>query len=330
MSRKSLFKRRSFLQILGLGYASTILNSCKTENIKKEPLTSLKAPFVLSTWYHEVDNTIALNAMVDQSKTSLDAIVAGIKNVENNPDDASVGYGGRPDRAGNVTLDACIMNAEGDAGSVSFLKNIKNPIEVARHVMEETPHVMLSGEGAYKFAREKGFEHIDLLTPSSKKEWEKWVKSSQYQPEINIENHDTVGMIAMDANNNISGGCSTSGMAYKLEGRVGDSPIIGAGLYVDNEIGAATATGVGELVMKTLGSFLVVELMRQGHNPQEACRLAVIRIVERYDTKDMQVGFIACSKSGKFGAYSIFPGFIYTITDSTQNSVLEALSYYSK
>lgn len=329
MPTNSNYKRRSFLQLIGLGYLSTGLISCKKE-IKKEHLRQANAPFVLSTWSHKIDNAIAYDAMTVDHKTVVSALVSGIMNVENNPDDASVGYGGRPDRSGQVTLDACIMNEKGEAGSVTYLQNIKNPIAVAQLVMEETPHVMLSGVGAYKFAIDNGFPHTDLLTQASEKAWEQWLLTSQYQPEVNIENHDTVGMLAVDADNNIAGGCSTSGMAYKMEGRVGDSPIIGAGLYVDNEIGAATATGVGELVMKTVGSFLVVELMRQGHSAQAACEIAVRRIVDRYDVKEKQVGFIALSKSGDIGAYSIYPGFIYTLTDATQNSVIEALSYYSK
>src|SRR5699024_6667253 len=187
------------------------------------------------------------------------------------PDERSVGYGGRPDRDGKVTLDACIMDENANIGSVAALEHIKHPISVARAVMEKTPHVMLVGEGALEFALANGFKKENLLTEKSKKEWEEWLKTSEYKPVVNIENHDTIGMLALDASGNLSGACTTSGMAYKMHGRVGDSPIIGAGLFVDNEVGAATSTGDGEEVIRTVGSHLVVELMRQGNSPQEAC-----------------------------------------------------------
>ncbi|WP_042006482.1 isoaspartyl peptidase/L-asparaginase family protein, partial [Capnocytophaga canis] len=158
------------------------------------------------------------------------------------PEETSVGYGGYPDREGNVTLDACIMDSQNNAGSVACLKNIKHPISVARLVMEKTPHVMLVGDGAKQFALSQGFKEEDLLTEKSKKAYEEWLKTSQYKPIINIENHDTISMLALDENGNLSGACTTSGMAWKMAGRVGDSPIIGGGLFLDNEVGAAAAT----------------------------------------------------------------------------------------
>jgi len=228
-----------------------------------------------------------------------------------------------------VTLDACMMDHLGNAGSVTFMSGYKNPISVARKVMEDTPHVILSGIGAERFAASKGFKKVDLLTEESKKALEEWKLKSHYAPKINAERHDTIGMIALDIDGNLSGGCSTSGLAYKMKGRVGDSPIIGAGLFVDNEIGAATATGLGELVLKTLGTFLVVEFMRNGLTPMEACKKAVLRIANKYGGKDNQVGFIAISKDGRYGGYSLQKGFQYIVHDSDQGKLFDAQSFYS-
>jgi N4-(beta-N-acetylglucosaminyl)-L-asparaginase len=197
---------------------------------------------------------------------------------------------------------------------VVYLQNITHAVSVARIVMEKTPHVILAGKGAEQFAYENGFKKEDLLTEKSKAEWMEWKKTSQYKPVINIENHDTIGMLAIDQNGDISGACTTSGMAYKYGGRVGDSPIIGAGLFVDNEIGGATATGVGEEVVRTVGSFLIVELMRQGKSPQKACEEGVKRIMAKNkDRKDFQIGFIAINKKGETGSYCVHPGFSYSM-----------------
>ncbi len=315
--------RRHFLSqfVLGsVGIGLTPLTCSKEKSVSNEPL-------VVTTWNHKETNKITLDAL-NKGENALDAIILGIRKVEADPNDMSVGYGGRPDRDGHVTLDACVMNHKGEAGSACFVRDIKHPISLAKAIMEKTPHVILSGKGARKFALENGFNETDLLTPQAKKAYEDWLKEGKYKPIINIENHDTVGMISMDKNQNISGGCSTSGMAYKIHGRVGDSPIIGAGLFVDNDVGAATATGVGEMVLKTLGSFLVVELMRNGKTPTEACEEAVNRIVKKYDCKDIQVGYVALSKSGEYGAYAVQPGFIYTVTKNGRNEVLQSKSYY--
>jgi N4-(beta-N-acetylglucosaminyl)-L-asparaginase len=251
---------------------------------------------------------------------------------EADPTERSVGYGGRPDRDGRVTLDACIMDEQANIGSVACLEFIKHPISVARAVMEKTPHVMLVGDGALQFALAQGFSKENLLVPESEKEWREWLKTSQYQPVVNIENHDTIGMIALDSMGNLSGACTTSGMAYKMHGRLGDSPIIGAGLYVDNEIGAATATGHGEEVIRIAGCHLVVELMRQGKTPQQACEEAVMRIVKLTQNrgknlKDIQVGFIALDKQGNHGAYCIQGGFNYAVRDASGPKLIDAPFY---
>lgn len=286
------------------------------------------SPIVISTWDFGFDaNAVAWNYLAEGGR-ALDAVEQGIRVIEADEDNLSVGIGGLPDREGIVTLDACIMDENGQAGSVTFLGEIMHPISVARLVMEKTPHVMLSGDGALQFALENGFERQNLLTDKARKAWEEWKVQSHYKPVINIENHDTVGLLAMDQKGNISGGCSTSGLAFKMHGRVGDSPIIGAGLYVDNEIGAAVATGLGELVMRTLSAFLVVELMRNGATPQEACQEAILRIVRKNpEFKNYQVGIIALNKTGTTGAFSLQSGFRYAIHDQNLNEVVPASSY---
>lgn len=321
-------KRRKFIQnasLTGIGVvAGASALSCNEANTSSEeniaiiePKASL--PVVVATW--NVHNaTAAAWQALQEGKSALDAIEAGCMIEEANAEGQSVGIGGLPDRDGNVTLDACIMNKEGNYGAVVYLQNIKHPISVARKVMEDTPHVILAGKGAEQFAIESGFEPEDLLTDASRKAWEKWKETSEYKPVINIENHDTIGMLAIDGNGDISGGCTTSGLAYKMAGRVGDSPIIGSGLFVDNEVGGATATGLGEEVLKTVGSFLIVELMRQGKSPQEACEEAIGRIVSKNkNIKDFQVGYIAVNKRGETGSYSIHDGFWVTKYQNDKN-----------
>ena len=282
---------------------------------------------MISTWNHGIAANKAAMDIIKNGGNALDAVEAGVRVTESDPEMMSVGYGGLPDRDGHVTLDACIMDHTGNCGAVSYLQHIKNPISVARKVMEETPHVMLSGKGALDFAIEKGFEKENLLTEKAENLWKDWLVTSQYKPIVNIENHDTIGLLAIDKKGNISGACTTSGLAWKLHGRVGDSPIIGAGLYVDNDVGGACATGVGELVMKTLGSFLIVELMRQGMNPQEACEEAVMRIVAKQEYKEMQVGYLAIDKNGNYGAYAIHPGFNYALHINGENEMHDSESF---
>ena len=309
--------RRSFIKSTGIASLGLSLKIDKTfsqsDNFSVDPL-------VIATW--DVKNaTKKAWEIISSNGNSLDAIEQGCMIEEANKDGQSVGIGGLPDREGNVTLDACIMDHYGNCGSVVYLKDIKHAISVARMVMEKTPHVMLAGDGAKKFAISMGFKKENLLTEKSKKDWIKWKENEEYNPIINIENHDTIGMLAIDKNKNISGGCTTSGLAYKMQGRVGDSPIIGSGLFIDNEVGGAVATGLGEEVLKTVGSFLVVELMRQGYSPEEACKIAIERIVKKPGSnyKNFQVGYIALNKKGETGSYSIQNGFSMTQYDKTGN-----------
>jgi L-asparaginase/N4-(beta-N-acetylglucosaminyl)-L-asparaginase len=281
-------------------------------------------PIIISTWNHGLAANAAAWEKLGEGGSVLDAVEAGVRVSEADPEVTSVGFGGLPDSSGEVTLDACIMNPAGDAGAVACLKNVLHPISVARLVMEETPHVMLVGEGALEFALDKGFQKTNLLTPEAKKAWEKW-KKEQEAGNPDGSGHDTIGMVALDARGDLAGACTTSGLGYKLPGRVGDSPIIGAGLYVDNEVGGAAATGVGELVMKTLGSFLVVELMRTGLSPEEACRMALERITEKIPVKpDVQVGFIAINKAGEAAGFGLQRHFQYAVMTGGSNQLLTA------
>jgi N4-(beta-N-acetylglucosaminyl)-L-asparaginase len=337
--------RRKFLRNSLLGSAGMIAgNSAMASLPGNEAVKS--GPLVISTWdFGQVANLEAWKTLGTGGR-ALDAVEAGVKIPEADPTNHSVGYGGLPDRDGHVTLDACIMDEFYNCGSVMCLEHIMHPIAVARLVMEKTPHVVLSGEGALQFALANGFTKENLLTRESEMMWKEWLKTSKYNPVANIENrmydknkdtmpggpsnHDTIGMVAMDAKGNFGGACTTSGLAYKMRGRVGDSPIIGAGLYIDNEVGGATSTGVGEEVIKIVGSHLIVELMRQGASPQQACMEAIHRIIKRNAarTKDIQVGFLALNKKGAYGAYALQKGFTYSVKSNTTEKIFKADAYY--
>jgi N4-(beta-N-acetylglucosaminyl)-L-asparaginase len=279
-----------------------------------------KKPLVIATWDNRKATRKGMEVIL-KGGTALDAVEAGARVPEADPNDTSVGYGGFPDRDGIVTLDACIMDEFGKAGSVTFLQHIKHPISVARKVLEETPHVMLSGKGALQFALSQGFKKENLLTDTAKKEWEKWIKDNNYNP----MNHDTIGILAIDDRGKLCGACSTSGLAFKMHGRVGDSPVLGAGMYVDNEIGGACATGAGELVLETLGSFLVVELMRQGITPNKACQEAVNRIIKKYPELKKggeQVGYAALNINGEVGGYSIDKGYSIAVSERDKDYLI--------
>lgn len=314
-------KRRKFIESTLLSGAGITIGASTMSCTKDKPLNGKDVqvkPLVIATW--NVPNaTAAAFAVIQNGGNALDAIEQGCRVEEADEHNQSVGKGGRPDRDGNVTLDACVMNHKGDYGAVVCMQNITHAISVARKVMEETPHVLLAGKGAEQYAIESGFAPENLLTEKSKKEWKAWSKTSNYAPVINIENHDTIGMLAIDKFGNICGGCTTSGLAYKMAGRVGDSPIIGSGLFIDNSIGGATATGMGEEVLKTVGSFLIVELMRQGFSPQKACEEGIKRIVEKGNYDNFQVAYIALNKAGETGYYSIHSGFSATIAKDGAN-----------
>ncbi len=342
--------RRNFLRLSALGAAATLAG----KKVLGAPApdyyydTVRDEPIVISTWNFGKDANAAAWDILSKGGYALDAVEAGVKVPEGNPNITTVGLGGTPDRDGRVTLDSCIMDDKHRCGSVMCLEHIVHAVSVARMVMERSPHIVLAGDGALQFALENGFKKENLLTPGSKKAWLKWLKTSEYKPVNNIENelhhhkkapmpgsktnHDTIGMLAMDVNGSLSGACTTSGLGYKMHGRVGDSPIIGAGLFVDNEIGAATATGVGEEVIRVVGTHLIVELMRMGHSPEKACKKAVERII-RYNpeqAKKIQVGFLAMNKYGEYGAYSLQPGFTFSVRNRDTDTTFHAPSIYDK
>lgn len=318
--------RRDFIQktLFGatLGSIGTVLNLNKSDVFARTPV-------IITTWGANTKANEAAWAILSKDGYALDAVEAGVRVPEADPNDMSVGYGGLPDREGFVTLDACIMDDKGKCGSVCFLENIMHPVSVARKVMEKTPHVMLVGEGAQQFALEQGFIKENLLTENARLAWEKWKIRSEYKPVINWERHDTCGMLALDKRMRLSGACSTSGMGFKIRGRVGDSPIIGAGLFVDQEVGAASCSGLGELVLRTLGSFLLVEEMRRGAHPQKAAERVIKRLVQKYPEECAvnQVGYVALDRKGRFGAFAIQKGFNCAVYADGVNRAVEAGHY---
>ena len=322
-------KRRSFFKTgLSLGAISLIEPIKGADLFANSFEGTTTGPIVLSTWVHGLEANRAAWEVLSKGGSAVDAVEKGVRVTEADLTNRSVGVGGRPDRDGHVTLDACIMDEKSRCGAVAFMEGIAHPISVARAVMESTQHVMLVGEGAEKFAIENGFEQAKMPIPEVKKDWQEWKKENKdlfKKPIINHENHDTIGMIAMDSKGNLSGACTTSGWAYKMHGRVGDSPIIGAGLFVDNEVGAATSTGLGEAIIRVSGSSMVVELMRHGYTPLDACKEVVNRIIKKHsDLSNLQCGFIAIDKKGNVGAYSVYAGFNYALKTSTEDKMVDA------
>ncbi len=325
--------RRRFLQASALAAGALALPTLQAK--------SASGARVVSTWDFGVGANQVAWKTLSAGGSALDAVEAGARWAESDLCNPTVGRCGNPDRDGVLSLDASIMDGDGRCGSVAALSDIAHPVSVARRVMEKTPHVMLVGEGAQQFAVQQGFERRKLLTPEAENAWREWLKTAQYTPEINAErrsrpgdssNHDTLGMLAIDAQGRLAGACTTSGMAWKMHGRVGDSPIIGAGLYVDNEVGAATASGVGEEMIRNAASFLVVELMRQGRSPADACREAIARVVRKRPeaSKTLQVCFLALNKHGEVGAYALHRGFVYAVCDvDRQDDLRDSASVYT-
>ncbi|MEP7110624.1 MAG: N(4)-(beta-N-acetylglucosaminyl)-L-asparaginase [Ferruginibacter sp.] len=331
--------RRKFLQLSAFS-----VPLFATEKSITNGLISPIVPIVISTWDAGMEVNAEAWKILSVKGRAIDAIEAGARQIEDTLN-CCVGLGGNPDRDGFVTLDACIMDEHSNCGAVAGLEQIRHPLSVARKVMEKTPHVLLVGNGAQQFAIENGFaKEPAKLSDSAEKAYKEWLKTTEYKPVINIENkkgagpfapnilpdgrpnHDTMGLLAMDTEGNLSGGVTTSGMAFKLHGRVGDSAVIGAGLFVDNEIGAATSSGVGEEVIRICGTHLVVEFMRAGNSPEMACKKAVERIIKRDRQKagDLQVGFLAMNKKGEYGAYAIQKGFVFSVKSNNENKIHES------
>ncbi len=344
MSDRRAFLKFSLLTSAILASGKSLLANDSRKIPELQP-TVKDNPIVISTWdFGKEANKAAWKVLVGGGR-ALDAVEAGVMVPEADPENQTVGLGGRPDRDGRVTLDASIMDENSKCGAVTCLEHIVHAISVARLVMEKSPHVMLAGEGALRFALANGFKKENLLTEKSEQEWKDWLKESKYNPVINTENqshksinnlpggklnHDTIGMVAMDKSGNLSGACTTSGLAFKMHGRVGDSPIIGAGLYVDNEVGAATSTGMGEEVIRVVGSHLVVELMRQGLSPEDACKMAVERVARKNPEayKNFQIGFIALNKKGEYGGYALQKGFSFAVRNGNEEMIYYAKSMY--
>lgn len=318
--------RRNFLDRAAIALLSgSALGAARVAQAEPERGPGAK-PLIVSTWPFGIAANDAAMAILVRGGSVLDAVEQGIWVVESDPNNHSVGLAGKPNAAGVVQLDACIMSGPGHrGGSVAGLEGIRHPISAARRVMEKTPHVMLVGEGARMFALQEGLESVAI---DSRQQYEKWQREklpAATKPSEKKDNHDTIALLVLGANGDLAGGCSTSGLAGKLPGRVGDSPILGSGLYVDNEIGAAGATGVGENVMRYCGSFMIVEYMRQGAHPQAACEQTIQRIA-RQDPKglDLSINFVALDKQGRFGAAGTNKEFQFAATTSSSSQVLQA------
>ena len=313
---------------MSLAGAGLAINPIKSEARSLENLPpKTDDPIVISTWIHGMEANAGAWTVLENGGSALDAVQKGVAVTESDMNNRSVGLAGRPDRDGHVTLDACIMDHDSRCGSVAFLEEIQHPIDVARAIMDKTPHVMLVGEGAQKWALENGFEKVDFEVPipEVQKDYENWLVKSEYKTGVNVENHDTIGMLALGADGRMAGACTTSGMAYKIRGRVGDSPIIGAGLFIDGDVGGATATGVGEAMIRTAGCSAVVESMRRGASPEEACYDIVQRILKKHPgVEGMQVGFLAMNMQGEYGGYSVYNGFNYALRSKDRNEMVDA------
>jgi N4-(beta-N-acetylglucosaminyl)-L-asparaginase len=332
--------RRQFLQASLLAAGAAALPRAQGASTA----ASTSGARVVSTWDFGVGANSAAWKVLAAGGSALDAVEAGARWAETDLCNPSVGRCGNPDRDGVLMLDASIMDGDGRCGAVAALEDIDHPVSVARRVMEKTPHVLLVGEGAQQFAVAQGFEKKPLLTEEARRAWRRWLETAEYKPQINAErmqrpgdrsNHDTLGILALDAGGRLAGACTTSGTAWKLHGRVGDSPIVGAGLYVDNEVGAATASGVGEEMIRNAASFLVVELMRQGRSPAEACREAIDRVVRKRPeaSRTLQVCFLALNRHGEVGAYALHEGFVFAVQDGgpgPHDKLHESRSVYAK
>jgi N4-(beta-N-acetylglucosaminyl)-L-asparaginase len=316
--------RRSFLKQTAL-----VSSALTVGNVGRLLARGVDGAVVISTWDHGVPANAAALATLANGGSALDAAEQGVKVVEADPNNRSVGLGGTPDRDGIVTLDASIMDHDSRAGAVAFVSTVAHPIALARMVMERTPHVLMVGKGAEQFAREQGEPVVEQhLADDVRKAWEEWKKTQNYKPPVNIENHDTIGLLVRNARGRIAGACTTSGLGYKMHGRVGDSPIIGAGLFVDGDVGAATCTGLGEAVLRTSASAIAVECMRRGATPQEACEEAIKRIVRRNRTDTrFQVGILAMNVAGETGGHAVLPGFTYALSAPSSPTALVNASH---
>lgn len=345
------FSRRDFLKTgIGIG-AATVLTGGKNLNREEESEGNVRV--VASA--NGLSTTEKAIELLRQGKDPLDAVIAGVNIVENDPDDMSVGYGGLPNEEGVVELDSSVMHGPThNGGAVASLRNIKNPSTVAKLVMERTDHALLVGEGALRFAKAHGFKEENLLTEKARKVWLRrkemlsdrdfWFapKPEKLEPELKsyLSSHGTITSIAIDAKGNLAGVTTTSGFFFKIPGRVGDSPIIGAGLYVDNDVGAAGSTGRGEVNILNCGSFLVVNFMSRGFSPEEACLKALEkiagkskllpRLLNKEGLPRFGLKFYAINKKGKHGGASMWSGARYAVHDGKENKLKPCAYLYKR
>ncbi len=351
---KHLDRRRFLKTGIRLGAASLMIG----EGGFRAQATAGPASMCVISSGNGIRATARAMEMMRQGSDPLDAVIAGVNIIELDPEDTSVGYGGLPNEDGVVELDASVMHGPThSAGAVASIRNIKTPSKVARLVMERTDHSLLVGEGALRFAKAHGFQEEDLLTEKSRQIWLRWKetladrdfwlaprqeKVNELDPELQawMRSYGTINCLAINEKGDISGVTTTSGRAFKLAGRVGDSPIIGAGLYVDNEIGAAGSTGRGEANIITCGSRNVVGFMEQGSSPEQAClksleyiaRKARLtpRLLNPDGTPVFDLDFYALNKKGEFGGASMWSGGRFAVHDGKENRLREAAYLFKK
>ncbi|MGE3163953.1 MAG: N(4)-(beta-N-acetylglucosaminyl)-L-asparaginase [Planctomycetota bacterium] len=331
-------ERRDFLKwgaIAGAGAflgEGADLSAREQQDTRPDDTAASQPGTIISTWNHGLAaNAVAAQILLVGGR-ALDAVERGVMVSEADPNVTSVGRGGLPNADGIMELDAAIMDGDKlEAGAVAGLRGFLHPIAVARKVMTETPHVLLVGEGARRFALRQGFEETELLTPDAAKAWREWQQSSEKKPLSPKDDHDTIGMIALDRSGSMAASCTTSGAAWKLPGRVGDSPLIGHGLYCDSQVGGAAATGLGEEVIKVCGSYQVVEFMRQGATPEEAIRRVLERVIARTpESRSRFVGFVALRRDGEVGFMSTTRGFQAAVFRSGKHELLDAACFVSE
>jgi N4-(beta-N-acetylglucosaminyl)-L-asparaginase len=341
-------KRRDFFKKTAILGSAAMLPAIAPSNLSAK---QTGAPIVISSG-NGLRATQKAMEFINKGKDALDGVIAGVNIIESDPNDHSVGYGGLPNELGVVELDSCCMHGPThNAGAVASIRNIKNPSKVARLVMERTDHVLIVGDGALNFAKAHGFKEEDLLTDEARKIWLSWKESlsdkddwfTDKQAKKTYEKYfditGTITCLGLDTRGNISGVTTTSGLAFKIPGRVGDSPIIGAGLYVDNEVGACGSTGRGEENLKNLSCFLTVEFMRNGLSPQEACLKTCKRVVQHAKLPSLikdngkpnfNLTFYAINKQGEYGAASIYGPHKFALNNGKSNELLETVYLYKK
>ena len=318
--------RRTFMKSVAAAAAVSASKSSSAQSAEGGPV-------FLSTWAHGKPANERAAEVFKAGGSLLDAVEKGINVPESDPNVTSVGYGGLPNEEGVVELDAAIMDGtRHHAGAVASLRSIKNPISVARKVLEKTRHTTLAGEGAFRFALKMGFKPEQLLTPESLKKWLEWkAKPDRQTFWADASNHDTIGMVATDGKGHVVSGCSTSGLAWKIAGRVGDSPLVGCGVYADDNVGAASATGDGDLMTNYCTSVSIVHMMAGGASPQDAC-VELLQHMVKTDPKNRTayVCVIAINNRGEIGAAAMHSShpLKYALWRNGESQLLDSVVLY--